>query len=111
MTEARLWTDAEYAITDSVYAQAIVERAKGATVIRGVLVHKAQKATGRPFSSVNSHFGNLTAARASLGLPTLPEVAPFAHFPPKLTGFLRTRYGLEWSAGLTFSRIPITTAP
>ena len=34
------------------------------------------------------HLGNLTSARAALGLAVLPEIGPLENFPKKLFRFL-----------------------
>jgi hypothetical protein len=90
---AKLWTVAEFALTDALYEKALVDRRNGRTVRRADLIEQCQRATDHTGDgSVVMHLGNLTAARAALGLPTLPEMTPLANFPKKLVHFLQQRH-------------------
>ncbi|MBP0480952.1 hypothetical protein [Sagittula salina] len=88
---AKLWTDAEYAITNHLYEEALTRRAQGLPVSRADLVGACKRKTGRSEdASCLMHFGNMSAARAALGLQTLPELPPLANYPKKLMRFLES---------------------
>ena len=86
---ASLWTEEEYAITNALYERALSDRASGVAIKRADLIRKCQTQTGRTKDgSVLMHLGNLTSARAALGLAVLPEIGPLENFPKKLFRFL-----------------------
>lgn len=91
----QLWKDEEFAVTDEVYQEAIQSKKNGKTISRSdVLRNCSDRLSNREKGSINAHLGNLTAARAELGLDTLEEIAPFANRPVKLIRFLKLKYKL-----------------
>lgn len=92
---AQLWKDEEFAVTDEVYQEAIQSKKNRKTISRSdVFRNCCARLPNREKGSINAHLGNLTAARAELGLDTLQEVAPFANRPVKLIRFLKLKYKL-----------------
>ena len=90
---AKEWTITEFSKTDDIYCRYLKRKNDGAEITKAEMVRSGQRATGRTSDgSVAFHFGNLTTARAELGLPTLAEVGPMAHRPQKLIEFLKQRY-------------------
>lgn len=93
---AKSWTDAEYAVTDAAYQDAVERKKRGGHVARSEIVERCKSGLpARDPSSIGPHLGNLTAARSELGLDVLQEVAPFANRPEKLVAFLRLKYRLR----------------
>lgn len=86
------WSMADYALTDAIYHKAAL-RAGGAISHRALLAQCQAVMPERDLRGLWMHMGQLTKARADLGLPIMPLLTCAAPVPRKLQGFLQRKYG------------------
>ncbi len=86
------WTDPHYDLLDELYADALSRQSAAETVRKHNLIEAAMRATGRGAGSCSLQFGNMTAARSELGLPTLRAIGPMRNRALKLVRFLQGKH-------------------